>query len=267
MSLLPPGTGPILNIGHRGNSSQAPENTLASFASAVAAGAGMIETDLQLSSDGKAVLIHDATLARTAGSDLQVAQEPAARLRTADAGSWFVPEFVGERIPDLADLLAFASANPAVGWLLEFKGEWTPGDLVSVTEALQQEPGGLGQRCLLQGFSRTTMRNLSAAAPDLRRGLLIAAPPPPGREEELLEFLAGVGASACNPHGGVLAAAPELVERLHTNGQVVFAWTLNGPAQWKTAVSAGVDGIITDHPAGLSAWMRLAVPGAGAPGI
>jgi len=267
VSLRPPRTGAVLNIAHRGNSAQAPENTLAAFASAAAAGAGMIETDLQLSADGKVVLIHDGSLARTAGTSLQVAQATADRLRAADAGSWFAPEFTGERIPDLEDLLVFAAGHPGIGWLLEFKGEWTVEELVPVTEALQQETGGLGERCLLQGFSRTTVKNLLAAAPDLLRGLLIAVPPPAGSEAELLEFLADVGAAACNPHGAVLAAAPELVDSLHANGQVVYAWTLNEPAHWEAAVSAGVDGIITDHPAGLAAWMRLAVPHTSVQGI
>ncbi|MBD8044017.1 glycerophosphodiester phosphodiesterase [Arthrobacter sp. Sa2BUA2] len=260
-----PGPGEMLNIAHRGNSSQAPENTLAAFASAAAAGAAMIETDLQLSSDGTAVLIHDASLSRTAGSDALVGRTTAARLREADAGSWFAPEFAAERIPDLPDLIAFAAGHPEIAWLLEFKGEWSVSALASAAELLQA--GGLSSRCLLQGFSRQTVRNLSEAAPDLARGLLIAAAPPPRQDAELLNFLADVDAAACNPHGAVLAAAPELVETLHSNGQAVYSWTLNQQDQWAAAVSAGVDGIITDHPAELAGWLRQAGPGRTVPGI
>ncbi|MBD7995192.1 glycerophosphodiester phosphodiesterase [Arthrobacter sp. Sa2CUA1] len=265
MNPVLPGRGELTNIAHRGNSSQAPENTLAAFASAVAAGAGMIETDLQLSSDGTAVLIHDASLSRTAGSGALVGQTPAAQLRGADAGSWFAPQFAGERLPDLTDLVAFAAEHPAVSWLLEFKGEWSTSGITSVAELLRA--GGLGPRCLLQGFSRQTVRTLFTVAPDLPRGLLTGVAPPSGSEGELLQFLSAVEASACNPHGSLLTAAPGLVDTLHSNGQLVYTWTLNEPAHWEAAVSAGVDGIITDRPAGLAAWLRHSSPVRSAPGI
>ena len=255
----------MLNIAHRGNSSQAPENTLAAFASAAAAGAGMIETDLQLSSDGTAVLIHDPSLSRTAGSGALVGQTPAARLRDADAGAWFAPEFAGERIPDLTDLIGFAAEHPEMAWLLEFKGEWNVSGLAAVAELLRAS--GVGPRCLLQGFSRTTVRNLFDAAPDLARGLLIAVAPPPGQDAELLTFLSDVEATACNPHATLLAAVPELVGSLQSNGQLVYTWTLNEHAQWAAATSAGVDGIITDRPAELAGWMRHATPVKGVRGI
>ncbi len=51
-------------VGHRGNSAHEPENTHAGFASAVAAGAHAIETDLRLSRDGHVVLYHDDVLER-----------------------------------------------------------------------------------------------------------------------------------------------------------------------------------------------------------
>jgi hypothetical protein len=53
---------PPLKIGHRG---EAPENTLASFELALRKGADGIEFDVQLSSDGVPMVIHDARLTRT----------------------------------------------------------------------------------------------------------------------------------------------------------------------------------------------------------
>lgn len=48
-----------LIIGHRGASGLAPENTLASFSLAVALGADGVEMDVQLSRDGRPVVMHD----------------------------------------------------------------------------------------------------------------------------------------------------------------------------------------------------------------
>lgn len=255
----------VLNIAHRGNSAHAPENTLAAFASAAAAGAGMIETDLQLSADGSVMLIHDETLNRTAGRPGRVADLSGSELRRTDAGSWFAPGFAGEGIPDLDDLAAFAAGEPGLQWLLEFKGEWTPEQAGGVADTLRA--AGLAGRCVLQSFSPRTVRSLQAAAPDLERGLLILLPPAPGEEGRLLDFLDETGTGYCNPHGGVLQASPGLVTVLHGEGVKVCTWTLNAPDQWAAAAAAEVDGIITDRPGELASWLRAAGRTGGQQGI
>jgi len=244
----------LVNIAHRGNSAHAPENTLAAFASAAAAGAGMIETDLQLSADGTVVLIHDDSLDRTGGRNGRVADLTVSELRQADAGSWFSPGFAGERIPRLEDLSRFAAQYPGLRWLLEFKGEWCPDQVAGAAETLRG--GGLAGRCVLQGFSPRTVRSLQAAAPDMDRGLLITMPPAAGEEDHLLGFLAETGTGYCNPGGG--KSSPHLVSALQDQGVKVCAWTLNEPAEWEEAAAAGVDGIITDRPGELAEWSRRA---------
>ncbi|MGK2886646.1 MAG: glycerophosphodiester phosphodiesterase [Rhodococcus sp. (in: high G+C Gram-positive bacteria)] len=52
-------------IGHRGASSEAPENTMRSFVRSLELGANGFEFDVQLTSDGAPVVIHDAMLDRT----------------------------------------------------------------------------------------------------------------------------------------------------------------------------------------------------------
>ena len=56
---------PPLIIAHRGDSAHRPENTLASFASALELGADFVEFDVQLTADGHVVVMHDPTLDRT----------------------------------------------------------------------------------------------------------------------------------------------------------------------------------------------------------
>ncbi len=246
----------LVNIAHRGNSAHAPENTLAAFASAAAAGAGMIETDLQLSVDGAVALIHDDTLNRTGGRNGRVAELTGSELQGADAGSWFSPNYAGERIPLLEDLADFAAGHPEMDWLLEFKGKWTPDQVAGAAQILRD--AGLAERCVLQGFSPRTVRSLHAAAPEMDRGLLIMMHPAPGEEHQLLGFLAETATGYCNPHGGILRSSPHLVSALQAEGVKVCTWTLNEPSQWDAAAAAGVDGIITDRPAELAEWSRLA---------
>ncbi|KAI0412689.1 PLC-like phosphodiesterase [Xylaria grammica] len=59
-------------IGHRGFKAAAPENTMAAFRAATAAGADALETDLHLTRDGVVVLCHDETLQRCYGNEAKV---------------------------------------------------------------------------------------------------------------------------------------------------------------------------------------------------
>lgn len=90
---------------HRGDVSNAPENTIPALRSAVSNGAGMIEFDVQLSKDGHLVLMHDATVNRTTDGEGKVSDLLFAELRALDAGSWFAPSFAGTQIPTLVEAL------------------------------------------------------------------------------------------------------------------------------------------------------------------
>ena len=98
-------------IAHRGASGEAPENTLAAFRRAFAQGADGIEGDFRLTRDGEIVCLHDATTGRTAGADLVVADTDLARLRALDVGAWKGPQWAGERIPTLAEVLGLVPAG------------------------------------------------------------------------------------------------------------------------------------------------------------
>ena len=73
--------------GHRGNPVEYPENTLPSFADAVAAGVDWIELDVRLSSDNRLIVIHDGTTGRTCDADLLIEQTDSGKLRKLNAAS------------------------------------------------------------------------------------------------------------------------------------------------------------------------------------
>lgn len=61
-------------IGHRGASSLALENTIASIKAAKVAGVDAVEFDVRATSDGQLVVCHDNSLARTYGVDKKVSE-------------------------------------------------------------------------------------------------------------------------------------------------------------------------------------------------
>ncbi len=105
-----------LIIAHRGDSINAPENTIAAFEMAYEKGADGIEFDVQLSRDSVPVVIHDLKLKRTGRRKGKVAELTASELGTIDVGSWFNakhpesadPRFVHEAVPTLAEVLEVA---------------------------------------------------------------------------------------------------------------------------------------------------------------
>jgi glycerophosphoryl diester phosphodiesterase len=95
-----------LIIAHRGASHDAPENTLSAFKLAIEQGADAIEADFFLTSDEKMVCFHDEDTERICGKKLLVTQTPLDELQSLDVGKWKGPQWTGEKMPTMADVLA-----------------------------------------------------------------------------------------------------------------------------------------------------------------
>ena len=106
-----------LIIGHRGASAVAPENTMAAFREAIAAGCDGIEFDVRLTRDGIPVIIHDNTLRRTAGLSGRVADLTWAEIKQINVGGWFTrggESFKNETVPSLEELLTLCETNDLI---------------------------------------------------------------------------------------------------------------------------------------------------------
>ncbi|KON73593.1 hypothetical protein M768_11670 [Cellulosimicrobium cellulans F16] len=235
-------------IAHRGNSSVAPQNTLAAFEAAWRAGAHSIEIDVQLTADGEPVVIHDDTVDATTSGSGTVARLDRAAIRALDAGSWFSPAFGGQRVPTFAEVVDLLVRRPGTDLLLELKGAWTPEQVRRVTGPIRF--AGIADRVVAQSFWPETVAALREADPGLRRGLLVAS-----LDDDVLARCAELDIVTCNPMGLLLLEDPGLVQRVHDAGLEVAVWTLNEPAHWAAAAELGVDAIITDRPDRLAGWL------------
>lgn len=118
-SMAPTGT-PVIAVGHRGAMKFAPENTLAAFDKAIEMGARAVEMDVRMTADGHFIIMHDATVDRTTNGRGFVSTMTLAEIAALDAGSWFAPEFAGERVPTLREALRHLKGRAAID--LDFKG-------------------------------------------------------------------------------------------------------------------------------------------------
>jgi glycerophosphoryl diester phosphodiesterase len=110
----------VLNIAHRGASGRFPENTLKAFGAAIDAGAQMCELDVQLTSDGALVVIHDETVECTTDGRGAVRSMTLEELKRLDAGVRSGREFKGERIPTLEEVMAISDGRCELN--IELKG-------------------------------------------------------------------------------------------------------------------------------------------------
>ncbi len=149
----------VLSIGHRGNSLFAPENTVASF-TAARGKADLMELDAQVTSDGQFVVMHDSTVNRTTDGTGAIATNTLAKLKLLDAGSWFAPQFAGERIPTLGE--AMQAIIPYGTPLIEQKA----GSAAGYVAELQRL--GVVTNVVLQSFDWAFLTTVHALEPSLR---------------------------------------------------------------------------------------------------
>ena len=232
---------------HRGESEGAPENTIPAFELAIASGAEFVETDVQLTSDGVPVLMHDFTLDRTTDGQGAVWAHSWKELSELDAGSWYGEDFVGTGIPTLDDLLDLVRpSNKRV--IIELKGSWTQVQAATVVDEVYEH--GVEARVMIAGFDIRSLAAVAAIAPGLQRAIIthdVVGDP--------AILAATCGAIAIVTSQKFLGEQPDAVKRIHDAGLGVLAYTLNGEQSWSEAIDLGVDGIITDVPNELDEWL------------
>jgi glycerophosphoryl diester phosphodiesterase len=226
--------------GHRGNPAEHPENTLASFRSAIDCGVDLIECDVHLSSDGHAVVIHDHTLDRTTNGTGLVRQRTIEELRALDAGR-------GEKLPLLEEVIELA--RDRVGLCVEIKQIPIPypgleEQLVSQLRAADT----LEQTCVVS-FHHPSLLALKKLEPALQCGILEGA-----RPVDPVALLTAAGADIYSPHWG--AMDPELVATVHAHGSAVGVWTVDDAAAVAWCRLCGPDSVFTNRPAELIPQLR-----------
>lgn len=249
MLLLDPLARPV--VAHRGDSSHAPENTMAAFERAVRLGAEALEFDVRLTADGVPVVHHDATLDRTTDATGPVGARTVAELRAVDAGARFTADggrtfpFRGRgvRVPTLDEVLG---AWPDTPVLIEVK---EAGASAAVRESLDRH--GAAGRAVVASF-------LDAAVAPFR-GSPYATGAARGDVARLLAAtLAGVVvrppyqlASVPRRYNGLPLPVVRFARALRPAGVPVSVWTVDDPDEARALWEGGVSGMVSNDPGAL----------------
>lgn len=232
---------------HRGDISQAPENTLRSFDAALRSGADGIECDVRMTKDGLAVLCHDASLFRTTAREALVKELTYEEIRALDAGIHRGENFKHAYVPTLDEFLA--KYLPKLPLELELK---EPGTELPAVQLLQKYAAHDSfQRVLVHSFERALLVSVRVLDSRVNVGWLLES-----RSTVTLADVKHLGATAVLPHLDDLNK--NFVDEAHKLSLSVRVWGVKNLEGAKQAIAAGADGATYDNPRELLAYLKEA---------
>lgn len=237
---------PLLVIGHATAAGEAPANTLAGVRACLDAGADAMEIDVQLCADGVPVLMHDETVDRTTNLTGPVRSLSLAALRLADAGD-------GEPVPTLEQVLELVAGRLTVMCELKATTRDAEHDQRCVDAVIAVLAGGRANSwAAIHSFQPDMVARARAAEPRVSAAIISG----PVRGEEVDRLLGATlkrNAQAISVEHSCVDAA--LIVKAKRRQLTVWTWTPDHEDEWERVIRAGVDGIITNFPHRLRAWL------------
>lgn len=251
-----------LILGHRGASIVAPENTLTAFSRAILEGAEGIELDVRLSQDGVPMVIHDASLRRTALIDGLVCNLTCEQLQKIDVGSSFTgpwlkaptapqdPFYSGEKLPTLAQVLQLFSAIAGLLYI-EMKSDAAEGAKLAASVVNCIHEFDLANRVVVESFDFAAIAEVKRVDSGIRTAALfepkLSRPISTIRRLNMLNLARRVGADEIALH--YTLANPRVVEKAREYGLETVVWTVDNPQWIGRARSLGIKALISNDPA------------------
>jgi glycerophosphoryl diester phosphodiesterase len=225
--------GRIMLGGHRGNPAEHPENTLASFQSAIDAGCDLVECDVHLTADGELAVVHDHLLERTTNGTGLVGTFTLAELRELDAGK-------GQKIPFLEEI--FELVRDRVGLVIETKQNPIPYPGLEEKLAAVLREHDMVEQVSVISFHHGCIRHLKEVAHELDLGIIDAS-----RPIDPVGMMRAAGADLFSSYYGTLD--PQMVEEIRAAQGAVGVWTVDDPLSVMWARACQPDSVFTNRPA------------------
>ena len=230
---------PTLVIAHRGDASNADENTMRAFRAAAEIGVDLIELDVQLTRDGEIIVNHDNTYRRVFGESRSVWQ------LTLEEAKALRGKKTGEAPPTLREVLT--ECDPTVNFLVELKDNRHDPGLPQAVFDLFMELDCF-DRCMVQSSSYKMLREFKRLSPDTRCGYI-------------LSFALGHYSSLDSVDFFSLDSSfvtQKVLDRIHQAEKSLYVWTVNDDRLMVDMVTLGVDALITDDaPAAKNELLNL----------
>ncbi|MEN6386969.1 MAG: glycerophosphodiester phosphodiesterase [Phycisphaerales bacterium] len=233
-------------IAHRGSSFTAPENTKASIMLAYQQGAHAAECDVYLTKDNKIMLMHDKSVKRTGGIDVNMADANSDTLAKIDIGSWKDPNYKNEKIPFLKDIIS--SIPPQKKLVIEIKSG------TEILPYLEDVINKTGKRKQLEiiAFNFDVAKGSKKLMPDIPVYWLISTAKDPNTDKPLphnMEYISKVKAAGLDGIDAHYAGVTkQFADNIHALGMKLYVWTVDDISVAQNMKEMGVDGITTNKP-------------------
>lgn len=217
----------VLKIGHRGAAGHAPENTMAAIRKGIELGVDFVEIDVRCTADGILVALHDATVNRTTNGKGPIDRLTLRDVKALDAGN-------GERVPMLEEVLRVVSGQ--AGLMLELKVKGAAQKTVEVVQKAEfKDP------VIYASFLHEELGIIRSVDAEASLMALFGRLPQASVARAMKYSPSHVGLR----HDTVTR---RLVEAFHDEDLLVFVYTTDTTREIQRAISAGVDGIISNVP-------------------
>jgi glycerophosphoryl diester phosphodiesterase len=250
------GSNRALIIAHRGESHDAPENTLAAVYLAWERDADAAEIDVHLTKDGRIVVIHDDNTLRTAHRYGEVSKLTLEQLKQLDVGRFKAKRWAKEKIPTLEEVLDTVPAGKKL--FVEIKVD--AGILAELTLVLKRSSRSPDQVVLI-GMDLATMGAIKKALGGYQVCWVCSMKDEKKRDDkgDPGEGLI-VRARRAGLDGLDIEASKEVdgefIARVKCAGMKLYCWTVDEPEEARRLFAGGVDGIATNRAQWLKTRLR-----------
>lgn len=219
---------------HRGYSSIAPENTLASIQASIDAMADYVEVDVQETKDGVVVLLHDSNLRRTTGVNKNIWNITYEELLGYNAAKRF-KNYEETSIPTLEEALLLCQNSIFMN--IEIKVTNHEKQLVEKVVHLIEQHDMEGQ-CVISSTNYGALKRVKEANENIKTGYILSFAFGYFYNREYADFF--------SVKSSFITA--DMIKLAHNVGKGVHAWTVNDFSEAERMKQLGVDNIITDYP-------------------
>ena len=222
---------------HRGDSLDAPENTLPAVIHAIDNMADYVEMDVRETKDGVMVLLHDESLYRTTGDYRNIEEVNYDELCTLDAGSWFHKDYANTPIPTFEEVLIYCKdKNIKLNVELKYSKQnpTLSADVIALIKAYNME-----EQCIISSTSTRILLEVKELDSDIPTGKIIYY--------DYINTFYDSYADFYSMRSTFITRSK--VDLIHENGKEIHAWTVNSTAELSRCQRLGVDNVITDRPA------------------
>ena len=233
-----------LSVAHRGHSIAYPENTLEAYRKAIELGIEMIECDVNITSDGKLVMIHDSTLDRTTTGSGLVSASTWEEIQRLDAGGKFKAEFAGVKVPSTEETLLLYKEMGTLS-CFEVKGADTDeSNRIAVALAELFVKHDMLDKSFLSSYNHECLHLAKSKCPELLIGPERLPDDAPADPPEAVRQAKAFDAPVLQHQYTVLTA--DVVRVLHENEIAVWAWSTTDEPSMVFSIELGADALMGD---------------------